>query len=342
VLPWWTVLLGVAAVAATIWVSTWWLLHEADGGPADRRAERRIDAIRTGLSVGAATGGAFALLLAVRRQWLHERAQAHQEDVATATEFDAAERRITDLYAKAVDQLGSDKASVRLGGLYALERLAQDNSTHRQTIVNVVCAYLRMPYQPDGGLDSREERQVRLAAQRILAEHLRPSDPRSVTAPEGQLRSARFWEDIRLDLTGATLINFDLSEARVAEATFYQATFIEAANFNRTTFTSAANFACAAFHLGGYFQRTTFADGVYFGDTSFTLTAYFRGATFIGDVRFGNATFTRPPGFDEASAAGFIHELLVNLHGARTEDLTKWSTWPPGWTVNDAGELKPV
>ncbi|MGH3876098.1 MAG: hypothetical protein ACRDSK_03580 [Actinophytocola sp.] len=37
---------------------------------------------------------------------------------------------------------------VGLGGLSALERLAQDSADPalRQTVVNVVCAYLRMPY----------------------------------------------------------------------------------------------------------------------------------------------------------------------------------------------------
>jgi len=63
-------------------------------------------------------------------------------------ERDAIEWRITDLYGKAVDQLGSDKAPVQLGGLYALERLAQDNPSHRKTVVDVICAYLRMPYAP--------------------------------------------------------------------------------------------------------------------------------------------------------------------------------------------------
>jgi hypothetical protein len=53
---------------------------------------------------------------------------------------------VTELYTKAADQLGSDKAPVRLAGLYALERLAQDNPSQRQTIVNVICAYLQMPY----------------------------------------------------------------------------------------------------------------------------------------------------------------------------------------------------
>ncbi len=119
-------------------------------------ATARIEAIKIGLSVGAGTDGPVTLLLAVRRQWLSERDQAHREQidqqaqahadrVAAVNEHDAVERRITDLFAKAADQLGSDKGPVRLAGLYALERLAQDNPGHRQTIIDVICAYLRMP-----------------------------------------------------------------------------------------------------------------------------------------------------------------------------------------------------
>ena len=88
---------------------------------------------------GAGAGAAVGLMLAFRRQH-------HQEIATVLTDLDATERRITELYAKAVEQLGSDKAPVRLGGLYALERLAQDNPAHHQTIVNVICAYLRMPF----------------------------------------------------------------------------------------------------------------------------------------------------------------------------------------------------
>jgi hypothetical protein len=70
----------------------------------------------------------------------------HQEIATVLSDLDATERRVTELYAVAVEQLGSDKAPVRLRGLYALERLAQDNPAHRQTIVNVICAYLRTPF----------------------------------------------------------------------------------------------------------------------------------------------------------------------------------------------------
>jgi hypothetical protein len=120
--------------------------------------------------------------------------------------------------------LGSDKTPVRLAGLYALERLAHGNPPQRQGIVNVICAYLRMPYTPPAAsppdtdtdeaqaalrAEHREptrEREVRLAAQRILAGHLRPH------------RVEAFWANIDLDLTNARLIDFDLRDGRAAPA----------------------------------------------------------------------------------------------------------------------------
>ena len=133
--PWWRSLLAGFGL-------TWWLLSIAATDP-NASASVQIDAIRTGLSAAVATGGAFALLLAFRRQRSTEVSAVH-------TITDATERRVTELYTKAADQLGNDKAPVRLAGLYALERLAQDNPSQRQTIVNVICAYLQMPYTPPG------------------------------------------------------------------------------------------------------------------------------------------------------------------------------------------------
>jgi hypothetical protein len=64
------------------------------------------------------------------------RRQRYQAIATAPSDYDAGERRITDLYTKAADQLGSDIAPVRLAGLYALERLAQDAprspADHRQ------------------------------------------------------------------------------------------------------------------------------------------------------------------------------------------------------------------
>lgn len=103
----------------------------ANGSTGDKAAAR-IDAIRTGLAIGAGTGGAAALALATRRQWLSERAQVH-------TESDASERRVTEIFNRAVEQLGHEKPQVRLGGLYSLERLGVAARGQRQAIVNVIC-----------------------------------------------------------------------------------------------------------------------------------------------------------------------------------------------------------
>jgi hypothetical protein len=94
----------------------------------------RLDVIKTAGSIVIGTGGAAALLLTARRQRF--------------VELDGTERRITELQTKAAELLGSDQAAVRLAGLYALERLAQDNPGHRQTIVDIMCGYLRMPFTP--------------------------------------------------------------------------------------------------------------------------------------------------------------------------------------------------
>lgn len=72
-----------------------------------------MDAIRTAATLLVGTGVAAALLLAARRQRAAELTVAVQRKAAADTAHDAATRRITELYLKAVEQLGSDKAAER-------------------------------------------------------------------------------------------------------------------------------------------------------------------------------------------------------------------------------------
>lgn len=53
------------------------------------------------------------------------------------------EGQITDRYTAAVDNLGDDAIDVRLGGIYALQRLMEDSPRDQPTIVNVLGAYAR-------------------------------------------------------------------------------------------------------------------------------------------------------------------------------------------------------
>lgn len=146
----------VVVLTAIVVFVLWW--PATNGLTGNELVSARFDALRIGLSIGIGSGGVIVLYLAWRRQQALEDTLAHQERVAESTEDDARERRITDLYTKAADQLGSDKAAVRLAGLYALERLAQDHPTQRLTIVNVLCAYLRMPFDHPVGTPTQPRR----------------------------------------------------------------------------------------------------------------------------------------------------------------------------------------
>ncbi|MEU4618272.1 pentapeptide repeat-containing protein [Streptomyces umbrinus] len=55
----------------------------------------------------------------------------------------AQEGQITDRYTKAVENLGDDAVDVRLGGIYALQRIMEDSPRDHSTIANVLGAYLR-------------------------------------------------------------------------------------------------------------------------------------------------------------------------------------------------------
>ncbi|MDQ2883940.1 MAG: pentapeptide repeat-containing protein [Actinomycetota bacterium] len=196
----------------------------------------------------------MTLLLTARRQ-------QNTEMTLELTTRDATERRITELYIKAAELLGSDQAPVRIAGLHALERLAQNTPEQQQTIVDVICAYLRMPFTPpvdkapaeDAPAEAhtryenhRQELQVRLTAQRILAAHLRPD------SPDG------FWTGIDLDFTQAHLHMLDLSGCHVRTAQFNGAKFAGDAEFNGARFGGAAGFRGVRFSKDAEFNYVHF------------------------------------------------------------------------------------
>jgi hypothetical protein len=284
-------LVGAGAVVALLYFY---------GGGTDRDRVG-LDVVRTAGTLVVGAGGAIALLLTARRQRSTELTLEHQRQVAEAAERDAAEQRVTELYTHAVDQLGNDKAPVRLGGLHALERLAQNNPDQRQTIVDVICAYLRMPYTPpedtppadDAPAEAharyenrRQELQVRLTAQRIFAAHLQPD------------ATDAFWDEIDdLDLSEAHLYRLDLSGCHIQKAQFDRAQFSGYAGFNRAQFS---------------------------GD------AVFNGAQFSGDAWFGGALFSGNAVFGGAQFSGY-----TVFGGARVRPHCS-QLWPAGWTTRGA------
>jgi hypothetical protein len=284
VLKWrWIAVTAVAVAAVTaglLWLFLAWT--------AQPDAPVRIDAVKTAFGVAAGAGGVFALWLATSRQRTLEIQLAE-------TTRDLEERRVTELYTKAVEQLGSDKAPVRFGGLYALERLGQDNPKQRQTIVNVWSAYLRMPFEgPAEGLKGTAvwdadrhddpELQVRLATQELLKTHLARAEP-------------GYWPGMSVDLQRATLVDFRLSGCDLDVADFSRARFVGAvhirgttfrreAGFYGTEFTAFANFDGSVFEEGAFFSRARFRGGARFARTRSAGPLLFSGTVFEAEVDF--------------------------------------------------------
>ena len=50
---------------------------------------------------------------------------------------------MTDRYTKAVEQLGSGKLDVRIGGIYALEQVARDSDRDHPTVMDVLSSFIR-------------------------------------------------------------------------------------------------------------------------------------------------------------------------------------------------------
>ncbi|MFD7654542.1 pentapeptide repeat-containing protein [Actinosynnema sp. NPDC059797] len=271
----------------------------------------RLDAVKIGLSVAAACGGAVALYLAWRRQ-------RSTEQVAADTRHDNEQRRVTDLYTKASEMLGSDQAAVRMAALYALERLAQDHPDQRRPVVSVFCSYLRMPYldpderptprqleagaEPIGERDRRERRQeveVRYAVQSLLRAHVhRPPTIEGQPVPD-------YWgDDLNVYLGNATLISPNFEGCRIHPNT----------RMASVTIMGNASFADAVFTGPTWLRGATFRGDVILDRASFRYRANFRSATFHGNVSFADVE---------------AHEG-IDLDNATTRT-DKTTTWPPAW-----------
>ncbi|WP_405592340.1 pentapeptide repeat-containing protein [Streptomyces sp. NBC_01190] len=85
--------------------------------------------------------------------------------------------QVTDRYNAAVTNLGDDAEEVRIGGLYALQRIAQDSPRDAPTVVQVISAYIRdhAPRRGKGKTPSDHPANDVDAALRILTAPLNPA-----------------------------------------------------------------------------------------------------------------------------------------------------------------------
>ncbi|MEU8631297.1 pentapeptide repeat-containing protein [Amycolatopsis sp. NPDC048633] len=236
------------------------------------RGTSRGDALKT----AGLAGGAVAALYGL---WLNDRRRRTEED-----RHELERGRITDeRFAKAVELLGHQADQVRVGAIHALGGVARTRpDTYTQTVLDVLCAYLRRPFdhpelgQVDDPAAAERELQARRTAQRVI---------RSLLPDAGAAGPA-----YSLDLSGAQLDRFTLSEKLVGLLGAQRTTIVHGASFTDTSFSGSVFFTGASVHGPVKFVRTTFGSGTGFRD--FTVH---------DEVVFADVGFAIAPDFAKAN-----------------------------------------
>lgn len=286
----------LGAIGVTCWVvagpGALWVLHHLDGvRDGQLSAKDRADALNairgqvlaivTGILAGVAIYYTAANARTARLALAHaEESARRSHDLAVRTaERTAAlteQGQTTDRYTKAIEQLGSDKLDIRIGGIYALERIARDSSRDRSTIIEVLATFVRehsydddvnapatpdqLQQDPDAVGRFRPDLQAALTVLGRLDHSDIPEavDLTGIRACRADLfgdlsRAALRDADLRAaNLAGANLARADLSNANLAGASFFLADLTEAQLADANLAGASLNNACLNnAYLGG-------------------------------------------------------------------------------------------
>lgn len=126
---------AVLALIVVLWLVVKVLPEElATGGIHDpAKRDEAIGRARTGLLAILAGG-----LAAIGAYYTHRSFGLNRETLELSRQG-----QITERFTRAVDQLGNESLDIRLGGIYALERLARESRDDHGPIIEILTAYIR-------------------------------------------------------------------------------------------------------------------------------------------------------------------------------------------------------
>ena len=288
-------------------------------------------------------GGAVLGLLETYRKNANDRAksnadikaalknQEHQTEVLKERKAERRER-----YTKAVEQLGNEKAPVRMGGVYTLigladEWLLDENLDYAekvregQVIINNLCAYIRSPFtltsyydelsedapSLEGSYKDKKEEfyvdkaildseaDVRLSIIKEIHDRIQGPDKNTPGA----------WSDFEYDFSGSTFFYpIDLTNSYYAKPiNFSGSTYKGWANFTDSTYQALANFTGSTYQALANFTGSTYEDEAYFTDSTYQGWANFRGSTYEGWADFTGSTYQALADFTDSTYEGWAN-----------------------------------
>ena len=296
------------------------------------------------------TGGAIAVmgLIETFRKNNNEKLKTDQEkeknDRDHLRQVRAGRR---ERYTKAVEQLGDEKAPIRMGGVYTLVGLVdewledesidkyEDRLKEGQVIINNLCAYIRSPFTlashynelsnptPKGIYKDKKEKfyadkatldsetDVRLGIIKEIHDRLQDSDKNTPGA----------WSDFEYDFSGSTFFYpIDLTNSYYAKPI----------NFSGSTYTSWADFSGSTYKGEAYFRNSTYQSKAIFNGSTYKGRTVFIGSIFYSDVSFGENN-------ENGSSSGFT-KYTPNFYQKNYYQKTLFGSINNNFTVdNDKG-----
>lgn len=279
-------------------------------------------AIQSAALVAGLLGAAVTL-------WLSNARRAHDEAELKLNRRRSDEER----FSGAVSLLASESEAARIGALHTLRDLAAIDPSRTQTVLDVVCAYLRLPYdyltEVENRINPIGQARERERTVRKVAESLIPTLLAESTRADGRTYT--------IDLGGAALGTLDFSHKRVIliarYATFHENVTLNGALLGRGTVLSGAVFKGRAWFDGVSFSGTAWLDGCVFKQSAsfsravFASTIRLEGASFYGSADLGKssiggltyfsgATFDADLGLADATSTAGLTLSGVHVSGS--------------------------
>jgi uncharacterized protein YjbI with pentapeptide repeats len=213
-----------------------------EGSQPDTPQTGGLDWARRIELVAVVLGVLLSPLIAAAGIWYSNHQVRDQLKISSQELGVSREGQITDRYTKAVENLGDDAVDVRLGGVYALQRIMEDSPRDHPTIANVLATYVRthaskppkksedVPADVHAALtilarrDPTRDRSftLDLRGTHLPGIELQPRHPREKPA---NLRGANL---TGANLTGANLANAQLNGANLDDANLTGADLVDA------------------------------------------------------------------------------------------------------------------
>lgn len=283
--------------------------------------------------------------------WETHRKNTHEKDKNDRDHIRQVHAERRSRYTKAVEQLGDEKAAVRLGGIYTLVSLVDEWFTdpdvdiitgkkEGQVIINNLCSYICSPfplaenkyflekknltdnelkkYNGDFKADQKklqEEKDIRRA---ILSEiTYRCGASLALDENGGESFYTEFWPSFIYDFSYANFFYPVYLNDVFFKATmnFADATFKDYTNFSGSIFLSHVSFSSATFEGGLNFSQTNFESPVYFDEAIFHNVSIFEESLFsksdFSRAKFNNITSFRGSLFN--GTAVFNETVFTNV-----------------------------